>query len=366
MRADRMVARDADVGASVSGDPVAFDLDKGADVVSDPFARRRFTSTVIGDFRREWPTWLVLAACYVAWIGALAFHEILGPIGFALIGGYAIALHASLQHEALHGHPTRSAALNEALVFPTLNLLMPYRRFKEMHLRHHCDERLTDPFDDPESWYLAEGDWRNASPFMRVVLRVNATLGGRLLIGPWLSAFGVWRCDLGALCNPSTPAARKAKLVDAYLRHGVAIALVLGVVWGVFGMHPVAYLLFGAWPGFALLMLRTYAEHRAASDPSQRSAIVEAEPIFGLLFLNNNLHAVHHARPTEPWHRLPAIWRTERARVLARNGGYYIPSYRAVLAQWLFRRREPIAHPFMRRDDCEETRANASAQDRDA
>ena len=24
-----------------------------------------------------------------------------------------------------------------------------------MHLRHHADERLTDPFDDPESYYQA-------------------------------------------------------------------------------------------------------------------------------------------------------------------------------------------------------------------
>ena len=60
------------------------------------------------------------------------------------------AAHSSLQHEALHGHPTRSAALNEALVFLPLGLLFPYRRFKMLHLRHHNNSALTDPYDDPE------------------------------------------------------------------------------------------------------------------------------------------------------------------------------------------------------------------------
>ncbi|MBR7508578.1 fatty acid desaturase, partial [Mycobacterium tuberculosis] len=65
----------------------------------------------------------------------------------------------SLQHEALHGHPTRSGWLNELLVSLPLGLFYPYRRYKHLHLKHHADERLTDPYDDPESYYRALGDW---------------------------------------------------------------------------------------------------------------------------------------------------------------------------------------------------------------
>ena len=45
--------------------------------------------------------------------------------------------------------------INEAFVFLPIGLVWPYRRFKSIHLRHHADERLTDPLDDPESYYQA-------------------------------------------------------------------------------------------------------------------------------------------------------------------------------------------------------------------
>lgn len=289
----------------------------------------------------EAPTWAMLAACYGIWGAALWFSEALGPIGLLLLGGVSVALHASLQHEALHGHPTRNAAINEALVFPALNLCYPYRRFKEMHLRHHHDERLTDPFDDPESWYLAEGAWRRAGPLLRLILRINATLAGRLILGPALGVFGMWRAD-----------ARRGgrKIREAYLRHAAGVALVLAYVWGVCGVDPLSYALLCAWPGLSLLTLRTYAEHRAAEAAAERTAIVEAEPVFGLLFLNNNLHSVHHEHPRVPWYELPALYRRDRERYLAENGGYRIAGYRELFRRWLFRAREPIAHPFMRRD----------------
>ena len=50
----------------------------------------------------------------------------------------------SIQHEIVHGHPTRSGWLNEALVSLPLGLLFPYRRYRTLHLRHHNDENLTD------------------------------------------------------------------------------------------------------------------------------------------------------------------------------------------------------------------------------
>lgn len=294
----------------------------------------------------EWPTWIMLALCYALWGAAVWNYEALGPFLFILVAGYTVGLHASLQHEALHGHPTRSAALNEALVFPSLNLLFPYLRFRDLHLRHHCDERLTDPYDDPESWYLAERDARALSPLMAALLRVNGSLAGRLVIGPWLSVIGLYRADW----RQALQGDRGARIRSAYLRHAAGVALVLGYIWGVCGLNPILYLLMAAWPGLSLLMLRTYAEHRAAARVEQRTAVLEAEAPFALLFLNNNLHAVHHTHPTAPWYALPTIWRREREATLARNGGYFIRGYRALFRDWLFRRREPLAHPLLRRD----------------
>ncbi len=61
-----------------------------------------------------------------------------------------------------------------------------------------------------------------------------------------------------------------------------------------------------------------------------RTAVVEASWPFGLLFLNNNLHALHHARPTIPWYDLPDVYAREQADITERNGGLVYKGYREV------------------------------------
>ena len=104
--------------------------------------------------------------------------------------------------------------------------------------------------------------------------------------------------------------------------------LALVWIWQVCGIHPLLYLAATAYPGFSLLMLRTYAEHRAGEAVPTRTAVIESSPLFGLLFLNNNLHAPHHERPALAWYRLPAYFRENRTRILTENGGY---AYRRLL-----------------------------------
>ena len=56
----------------------------------------------------EWPTFFALAGCYAVW--ALA-TTLLARESLALAvpaAGVAVALHSSLRHEALHGHPFRA------------------------------------------------------------------------------------------------------------------------------------------------------------------------------------------------------------------------------------------------------------------
>jgi len=138
---------------------------------------------------REWPTWLTLAACYIIWFCSIIWHDQLGS-GWFIAATLTVTLHSSLQHEILHGHPTRFCAINEALVFPAVGMFVPYRRFRDTHLCHHNNVLLTDPYDDPESWYLSRHDWHRTSWLMRKLLQVNNSLAGRVTIGPALGLYG--------------------------------------------------------------------------------------------------------------------------------------------------------------------------------
>ena len=71
-----------------------------------------------------------------------------------------LTLHSSLQHEILHGHPTRSVAVNRLFGIRPLSLWIPYDRFRVLHLVHHDNSRLTDPIDDPESSYWTPQAWQ--------------------------------------------------------------------------------------------------------------------------------------------------------------------------------------------------------------
>ena len=290
---------------------------------------------------REWPTWALMLACQGAWLAVVLGHGALGP-AWAFAAVPFTVLHASLQHEALHGHPTASRRLNELLVFPALGLFVPYRRFRDLHVRHHVDERLTDPHDDPESWYVDAGDWSRTGPVTRALLRANATLLGRISIGPALAVAGFWRSEWRA-ARRGVPDVRRAWLVHAAALVPVLLAL------GAAGLPVLLYAAAVAYPAMSVLMVRTFVEHRAAGRVGERTAVVEAGPLMSLLFLNNNLHAVHHRVPSLPWYALPARWREERETTLLANGGYHYPGgYRSVAARWLVRVREPVVHPGRR------------------
>jgi fatty acid desaturase len=108
-------------------------------------------------------------------------------------------------------------------------------------------------------------------------------------------------------------------------------------------------MLFAAYPGISLIMIRSFIEHRAHETPKMRTAVVESGPFFSLLFLNNNLHRVHHERPGIAWYLLPGMYRSERERYLADTGGYLVHGYSEVVRRWLLNPRLPVVHPLARR-----------------
>jgi fatty acid desaturase len=73
--------------------------------------------------------------------------------------------------------------------------------------------------------------------------------------------------------------------------------------------------------------------------------VIEAEAPFALLYLNNNLHALHHADPWRAWYDLPRTYRARKGALLAENGGYFYKGYLEVMRRYLFTPKEPIAHP---------------------
>ena len=290
----------------------------------------------------EWLTIGILILVYLGFALATTYVAAFSlPLAMVLLV-WIIAQYSSLQHEALHGHPFRNRVLNEALVFPGLTLIVPYGRFRDLHLAHHQDEVLTDPYDDPETNYLDPAVWAGLSPAYRLVLRLNNTLLGRILIGPLRSIIAMIKADI-PLARAGDRAVR-----SAWARHVPGVGLVLGWLWLVGSMPIWAYVI-AAYLGYGMLKIRTFAEHQAHVRASGRSVVIEDRGPLALLFLNNNLHVVHHMHPTVAWYRLPALYAANRERYLTRNGGYRFASYGALFRSHFLKAKDPVPHPIWRR-----------------
>jgi len=281
----------------------------------------------------EWPTMGLLAGCYLIWGGGIWLIGQTDLYWLLPLLALPVALHSSLQHEAIHGHPTQWAWLNTLLVLPAVGLFLPFHRFRDLHLKHHHESALTDPTNDPESPFVDREVWQGFSAVQRWVFTANHTLAGRLILGPMVSMVRLIVSD----CRQP-----QRLIILHWLGHLLAL---VPIVWWLSqcGVNVWSYALLSAWPGMSVLMLRTYLEHEWHDDPRRRSAVVERGGIFALLFLNNNLHAVHHRWPGVTWYRLPALWRAMRVKE-----GVTIPrhsSYAAIARRHLFRARGPVVHP---------------------
>jgi fatty acid desaturase len=291
----------------------------------------------------EWPTLLVAAAIYAGFAALTWFYHEL-PWWLVLpAGAYLVAWHGSLQHEAVHGHPTRWPRLNELLVFPSLWLWLPYRVYHDTHIAHHREQHLTDPLDDPESYYMTAEQWRGCGRGMRCMLWLRNTVTGRLLLGPLLAGWCLWRRELPRLLRGERGA------IKAWALHVPACAVVLLWAVAVCDIPLEEFILFFAYSGTALTLLRSFAEHQAATDPQHRSVVVEAAWPMALLYLNNNLHALHHREPARPWYALPSRYRDQRHAILSANGGYRFRGYAELIARYLLWPKEAVVHPESQR-----------------
>ncbi len=284
--------------------------------------------------RIEWPTLALMITCYSVWTLALWMPVALAvPVLIA-----AIALQSSLQHEVLHGHPFKDRRIGEALVFASLNLIIPYVRFRDTHLAHHNDASLTDPYDDPETNYLDPVTWAQMSTARRWILQANNTLLGRMIIGPVLSQVTFMACDARLIARGAV------RIAWVWALH---IAASVPVVWlVVISPLPVWAYLLACYGALSILKIRTFLEHQAHENSRERTVIIEDRGPLAILFLNNNFHSVHHMHPQVPWYDLPKLYRANRDRFLRGNGDYRYANYAAIFRRHLLRAKDPVAHPL--------------------
>ena len=287
--------------------------------------------------RIEWLTLTVCAAQLAAWLALVAYANELPTVVLILLGGLLVALHGSLQHECIHGHPTPWSNVNRLIAFLPLGLWMPYDIYRDMHLSHHRAERLTCPIGDPESFYVTEARWAELGGLVRAVLRFNTSLIGRMLVGPPLAVFVFWRGEFQLL------AAGDARRWRVWVVHVLACVAVLKVVFAL-GMPLWLYVVAFVWPGIALTLHRSYAEHHPGPDNIRSIAIVEAGPVLSLIYLNNNLHSLHHAEPTVPWYQLGQRYAIDRERWKQHNGYVVYGSYKELWRRFALQTRSPV-HP---------------------
>ncbi len=283
----------------------------------------------------QWRTVLVAAAIYSSWFVVTAFHAVLLWPLLVLVGGWLLAWHGSLQHETIHGHPTRNRSINDAIGSVPLSLWLPYRLYRRSHRAHHAAEVITDPQHDPESRY------RSATGGMGAVCgRLQSTLLGQMAFGPPILI-------LRFLAGEGRRAIHQpVQVVRDWLPH---LAAVIAVLWWLdhVGLSVIRYGVTFVYPGMALTMLRSYAEHRADLGSPGRAASVEEGGLLALLFLNNNLHAAHHERPALAWHDLPAYHRIHRARFAAQGAPIY-GGYGEIVRRFAFHPHDDLIHPSHR------------------
>ncbi|VDR26567.1 Uncharacterised protein [Raoultella terrigena] len=81
-------------------------------------------------WRSELPTWLLIITIYGGWFATLVYWQTLGLLPATLLLIWFSAWYMSLQHELIHGHPTRWPRLNQLLGILPLAVWYPYGLYR--------------------------------------------------------------------------------------------------------------------------------------------------------------------------------------------------------------------------------------------
>jgi len=287
----------------------------------------------------EWPTWLLILSVYGSWFLLFQYYHLIGPIFAIPLLVLVCALHGSMCHELIHGHPTRISSLNALLGSAPLTLFLPYPIYRESHLQHHHDENITLPGKDPESYYCSASEYRLKTRLGKIFAWINMTIVGRLLFNPMIEIHGLGKQAIKAV-----------KMTDinslkVWAIHLVSVGLLMLLITQYFNIPWWHYLLI-AYFANSLTRIRSFYEHRARTTISERTVLMEPTLFFRILFLNLNYHLAHHENPSIPWYQLGRYYQAHRSDLISRSGDFYYDGYRHWLLGHLFRPIDSPIHPF--------------------
>ncbi len=290
-------------------------------------------------WRSELPTWLLILTIYGGWFATVAWWQTLGLVPSTLLLIWLTTWYMSLQHELIHGHPTRYPQINKLFGLLPFSIWYPYDVYRDLHLQHHIDEDLTVPETDPESYYFTRSRWTHFNGLQRLLVRVRNTFPGRLLLAPLLTmcwaVLNIWE-SFRQLNRAAT---------GMWLLHFLLMLPLIG--WLVqHNFSIIFYLLLVTGPMLSLVSVRSFLEHRAEEAPEARTVINEAGLFWRLLFLNLNYHSVHHDLPGIPWYGLPQVYRSHKKEYLERNQGFFVKGYGELMRRHLIKAVDVEVNPF--------------------
>jgi fatty acid desaturase len=290
---------------------------------------------------QQWRTWLLVPTVYAAWLLAVAASRALGPVAGSIPIILATCWFTSLQHELIHGHPSKRRRVNRLMGLAPLAVCYPYDLYLHSHLAHHRDEALTEPGIDPESNYIDEEAWRRLGAVFRPLWIAQRTVLGRFLLGPAMVIVPTW---LDIVRRPLRGDFSQAR---SWAVHMMLVCAMLLALDRYAGIGPLRYLLTVCYPALGLAMFRSFYEHRPAPEAPHRVVINEAGLFWRILYLNNNYHAVHHERPGLPWYLLRRFYLQNRSEVLRRNGGFVIAGYLSLVRRHALTTVDSPIHPVL-------------------
>jgi fatty acid desaturase len=271
-------------------------------------------------WRLELPTWGIMLLVYGSWFGVVHYWQQLGPWLGAPLLTVATTWYLSLQHELIHGHPTRWPRLNQLFGLLPLAVWYPYGLYRDSHIQHHRDDHLTQPAEDPESYYFSRAQWQRFPVLLPLLAKVRNTLIGRVTLGPaWDIAFTLANALKAILAGD-------LRTLTMWLVHGALLVALLAWLQTQ-GISAAFYLLAVSYPALGLTKIRSFYEHRAVDAPQARSIINEASWPWRLLFLNLNYHLVHHDLPGLPWYGLRKVYLAEQQAYRQRSQGFVVRGY---------------------------------------
>lgn len=252
-----------------------------------------------------WPTIVLLFACLGLWIASsvLALVAILPPWLAMVLNTVALYAIYTPLHDASHGAVVPrnrklgwvNTAVGTLAGFP---IFMQFHTHRKSHFVHHAK---TNAPGDPDTFLMGN--------FWTVVLVKT----------PWtminqLNGLKVWRaCKALKL----TPGERRQTLI-AYT---LTIVLLLGLVAAGFGWELLTLWLIPWFIGEHVMEVTFgwFPHHDHTETGRYRDTRISLFPGADLLYLQQNLHLIHHMLPTVPFYRYRAVF-DELRPTLVKNG----------------------------------------------